>query len=98
MLKAVLRRGRDREEVDAMNLSDEQIRDLLRALCFTRDQELNCDECLGEVGSFAELTLRGRPIEEAYDLVQQHLQVCGECREEFALLLKAIEGLVEPHP
>jgi hypothetical protein len=24
------------------------------------------------------------------------LQVCGECQEEFALLLKALEGLEEP--
>jgi predicted anti-sigma-YlaC factor YlaD len=79
-----------------MNLSDDQIRALLQALSRTRDHELTCDECLGELGSFAELTLEGRPVEEAYDLVQQHLQVCDECREEFALLLKAIEGLMEP--
>jgi len=79
-----------------MNLSDDQIRALLQAVIRTREQELNCDECLGELGGFAELTLTGRPVEEAYDLVHQHLQICGECREEFALLLKAIESLVEP--
>jgi hypothetical protein len=79
-----------------MNLSSDQIRALLEVVSHTRDQELTCDECLGELGSFAELTLKGRPVEEAYDLVQQHLQVCGECQEEFALLLKALEGLEEP--
>jgi hypothetical protein len=26
------------------------------------------------------------------------LQVCSECREEFELLLQALEGLVAPHP
>jgi hypothetical protein len=77
-----------------MNLSDDQIRALLQAVSRTRDQELNCDECLGEVGGFAELTLRGRPVEDAYDLVQQHLQICDECREEFVLLLEALEGLI----
>ena len=81
-----------------MNLSDDQIRALLQALSRTRDHELTCDECLGELGSFAELTLTGHPVEEAYDLVQQHLQICDECREEFALLLKAFEGLMEPQP
>ena len=81
-----------------MNLSDDQIRALLQAVSRTRDQELNCDECLGEVGGFAELTLKGRPVEDAYDLVQQHLQICDECREEFALLLNALECLVEPQP
>ncbi len=81
-----------------MNLSDDQIRALLQVVSRTRDHELTCDECLGELGSFAELTLEGRPVEQAYDLVQQHLQICDECREEFALLLKALEGLVEPQP
>jgi hypothetical protein len=79
-----------------MNLSDDQICVLLQAVCRTRDHELTCDECLGEVGRFAELTLKGRPVEAAYDLVQQHLLVCSECREEFALLLKALEGLAVP--
>jgi hypothetical protein len=26
------------------------------------------------------------------------LQICGECHEEFALLLKALEGLAGPQP
>ncbi len=79
-----------------MNLSDDQIRALWRAVSRTREQELNCDECLGELGGFAQLTLTGRPVAEAYDLAHQYLQVCGECREEFTLLLRAIESLVEP--
>ena len=81
-----------------MNLSIDQIGALLQAVSRTRDRELTCDECLGELGSFAELTLEGRPVEEAYDLVQQHLQICGECSEEFSLLLRALEVLVEPQP
>jgi hypothetical protein len=36
-----------------MNLSDDQIRGLLQAVSLTQDYELNCDECLGEVGGFA---------------------------------------------
>jgi hypothetical protein len=80
-----------------MNLSDDQIRALLLAVSRTRDQELACDECLEELGGFAELTLKGRPVEEAYDLVEHHLQICDECSEEFALLLKALESLVEIH-
>jgi hypothetical protein len=86
------------KEADAMNLSDDQIRALLQAVSRTRDQELNCDECLGQVGAFAELTLKDRPVEDAFDLVQQHLLICDECREEFVLLLDALEGLAEPQP
>jgi hypothetical protein len=79
-----------------MNLSDDQIHALLRLVGQTRDQELTCDECLAELGSFAELTLRGRTADEAYDLVRQHLQICGECCEEFHLLLRALEHLAGP--
>ncbi len=81
-----------------MNLSIDQIGALLRAVGRTRDRELTCDECLGELGGFAELTLEGRPVEEAYDLVQQHLQICDECREDFTLLLVGLERLLGPQP
>ena len=79
-----------------MNLSNDQIRSLPQAVSRTRDQELTCDECLGELGGFAELTLTGRPVEEAYDLVQQRLRICAECHEEYLLLLKALEAVEEP--
>ena len=48
-----------------MNLSDDQIQALLRVVSCTRENELTCDECLMQLGSFAELTLKGRPAEEA---------------------------------
>ena len=81
-----------------MNLSDDQIHTLLHIVSQTRDHELTCDECLTELGNFAEQTLRGRTAEEAYDLVRQHLQICGECCEEFHLLLRALEHLAGPQP
>ena len=79
-----------------MNLSDDQIQALLRAVSCTRENELTCDECLMQLGRFAEQTLKGRPAEEAHDLLRHHLEICGECREEFAMLLKALEGLAGP--
>jgi hypothetical protein len=81
-----------------MNLSDDQIQALLRAVSCTRENELTCDECLMQLGSFAELTLKGRPAEEAHDLLRHHLRICGECQEEFELLLKALEALAGPQP
>ncbi len=81
-----------------MNLSVDQIGALLQAVSRTRDRELTCDECLVEVGGFAELTLEGRQVDEAYDLVQQHMQICDECREDFALLLVALERLLGSEP
>jgi hypothetical protein len=79
-----------------MNLSDNQIRALLLAVGRTRDHEMACDECLSQLGEYAELTLRGRTAQDAYDLVRHHLQGCSECCEEFTLLLKALEHLAGP--
>ena len=79
-----------------MNLTHDQIRSLLQAVINTRDQELTCDECLCELGVFAERTLAGLPVEQAYDLVQQHLRICAECHEEYLMLLKALEAVEEP--
>jgi hypothetical protein len=79
-----------------MNLTHDQIHSLLQAVSNTRDQELTCDECLCELGGFAERALAGLPVEQAYDLVQQHLRICGECQEEYLLLLKALETVEQP--
>jgi hypothetical protein len=46
-----------------------------------------------DLGRFVPVALKR--FKDAYDLVKQHLQICGECREEFALLLKALERLME---
>ena len=81
-----------------MNITNDQIRALIYAVRCTREQELTCDECLAEVGGFAEAMLQGRQAAEAAGLTRQHLDVCGECREEFEVLLKALEGLAGPQP
>jgi hypothetical protein len=78
-----------------MNLTHDQIRSLLQTVSNTRDQELTCDECLCELGVFAERTLAGLPAEQAYDLIEQHLRICDECHEEYLLLLIALEALEE---
>ena len=44
---------------------------------------------------FAELKLQGKSAEEAMPLVKDHLDKCGECREEFHALLEAMKSLYE---
>jgi hypothetical protein len=76
-----------------MKLTSDQIGTLMKLLGITRDQEYNCNECLDQVGEFAELQLSGASIPNALDAVEHHLQLCVECSEEYESLLKGLKAL-----
>jgi predicted anti-sigma-YlaC factor YlaD len=78
-----------------MELSDDQIRTLVRALSITREQEIDCGECLNMVAEFAERELAGRPIPVALETVRHHLTRCGECREEYEAMFAALKRMQE---
>ncbi len=76
-----------------MVLSKEETRDLVRLVRLTRDEEINCEECLSLVAEFAEHALAGKSIPEGLDAVEHHLSVCAECREEYEALRRAFGQL-----
>lgn len=60
----------------------------------TRPEELGCDECLEQVDRFVEMELPFRPERcEAMPLVQDYLDKCGDCHEEFEALMTATRHL-----
>ena len=65
---------------------------LVRAIAETNPEELGCDECLERVDIFVEEELSGKNAAEAMPLVQDHLDKCGDCREEFEALLAALRA------
>ena len=58
----------------------------------TRAVEIDCDDCLHQVGEFAETYVLGKPVPEGLKALEQHLSICEECREEFDALYRAIKG------
>ena len=77
-----------------MPLTPDEIRKLLDVVRATQAVEIDCDDCLLQVGEFAEAYLIGKPVPEGLKAVEQHLSICNECREEFEALCQAIKGLV----
>lgn len=73
-----------------MSLTSEQIDGLMRLVGITREDELNCNECLDQVSELVEYELAGLAIQEALEPVRHHLSLCEECREEYEELLKAM--------
>jgi len=66
---------------------------MIRAIKMTRENEIGCDECFDKLNEFAEMELAGKSPEIALPLVKDHLQKCGECREEYMALLEALQEL-----
>ena len=78
-----------------MTLSKEQIKTLIDVIAATREQEVDCDGCLAALAEFAEADLAGKSLPEALGIIKAHLDICGECREEYAALRAGLEGLEE---
>lgn len=76
-----------------MSLSKREIAGLLNLIGSTRDQEIDCENCLAMVAEFAEFQLAGRPLREGLEAVEHHLQICTDCREEYEALQRALESL-----
>jgi len=68
---------------------------LIREILEAREVEIGCDECFEQLDRFVEMRLSGMDTTQAMPLVQEHLQICGECREEFEALLAALRATEE---
>jgi predicted anti-sigma-YlaC factor YlaD len=66
---------------------------MVRNVLTTRPDEIGCDECFEELDLFVEMKLAGKNAAEAMPLVQDHLERCRDCREEFEGLLTALQAL-----
>jgi hypothetical protein len=70
-------------------------RELIQEIAEAREVEIGCDECFEELDRFVEMRLSGLDVARAMPLVQEHLEICGECREEFEALLTSLRATEE---
>lgn len=73
-------------------LTLEDLGKLARELEITRDEEVSCDECFAELDRFVEMELGGLDAASAMPLVRDHLDRCGDCREEYQAFLVALRA------
>ena len=76
-----------------MDLSKENVDALLGFLKQTKDNEATCEDCLAAMAEFAETHLEGKSIPESLKAIEDHLEICGECKEEFETLLTALREM-----
>jgi hypothetical protein len=79
--------------MNSMAIESKRIKQTVRNILTTRLDEIGCDECLARLDRFVEMELAGKDPAEAMPLVQDHLDRCHDCREEFEALLKALHHI-----
>ncbi len=72
------------------SLDVEVVKRMARGIATTRPDEIDCGECFEQMDQFVEMTLAGKDAAEAMPLVQDHLNRCRDCREEFEALMAAL--------
>ena len=76
-----------------MTLDLDTLKQMVRGIITTRPDEIGCDECFEQLDRFVEMALADKNATEAMPLVQDHLERCHDCREEFEALLAALRAL-----
>jgi len=64
---------------------------LINKLAITEEHEISCDDVHEILDQFTELEMRGEDVAHLMPLVQKHLDLCPDCREEHEVLLQALE-------
>jgi hypothetical protein len=65
---------------------------IMRQLEATQPVELSCDEILALMDECAEAVLRGEDHTLVVPLFEKHIEMCGDCREEFEALLRILRA------
>lgn len=76
-----------------MKLEPATLKRMVCNVLTTGPDEIGCDECFEQLDLFVEMKLAGKNVAEAMPLVQDHLERCRDCREEFEALLTALQAL-----
>lgn len=71
----------------------EFVKRMARGLATTRQDEIGCDECFDQMDRFVDMALAGKNAAEAMPLVQDHLDRCRHCLEEFEALEEALRAM-----
>jgi hypothetical protein len=69
-----------------------KLKRMVRDMLATSADEIGCDECFEQLDRFVDLEPAGKRAAEALPLVQDHLNRCHNCREEFEVLLTALRA------
>lgn len=72
-------------------LTDEVVLKFLNVMEQARAEELSCTDMYTRLDEFVENELKGIDPEKVTPLLEEHLDMCSECCEEYEALLAVVE-------
>lgn len=65
---------------------------LIQMLEKTQEIEFSCDDVYYILDQYTELVYQGKNTQELMPLVEHHIDICPDCREEFEALLRILQA------
>ncbi len=75
-----------------MGMPPEMLKGLISSLEKTKPVELDCADFFALLDEYVDVLLRGEDVNEVMPDVKHHLEMCGECFQEYEILVSAIEA------
>ena len=75
----------------ATKLSPENMADLMRRLENTLENAYSCEEAYALLDEYVELVADDEEARQLMPLVENHLDMCPDCREKFEILLHVLK-------
>jgi len=76
-------------------LTDDVILKFLKVLENARAEEMTCSELYTQLDEFVEREVNSKDAEKIMPLVQEHLDMCSDCCDEYEALLSVLENTKE---
>jgi hypothetical protein len=90
-IKSLIKRLGSSEEENVMQMPAEFLM-LIQMVENTQEVELSCEEVYSILDQYTELVYSGEDSAELMPLVEHHIEICPDCREEFEALLRVLEA------
>ncbi len=76
-------------------IQDEVVLKFLQILDTVREEEMSCDQMFTQLDEFVELEVKSRDAAKLMPLIQEHIDMCPECCDEYQALLTVLENTKE---
>ena len=76
-------------------LQDEVVLKFLKVLESARREEMSCSEMYARIDEFVEREVTSQDAEKIMPLIQEHIDMCPECCDEYEALLDVLEHTKE---
>jgi hypothetical protein len=77
------------------DLPDEVVIKFLQVLENIREEEMSCSEMYAHLDEFVEREVKSNDAEKIMPLIQEHIDLCPECCDEYEALLDVLEHTKE---